>query len=44
MKKMFERLIDEVFEMILGSLDIDLCDIKDEDFLTGAAHLGDATG
>ena len=44
MKKMLERLIDEVFEMILGSFDIDLCDIKDEDLTTGATPLGDPVG
>ena len=44
MSKMIEKLIDEVFEMILGSFDIDLCDLKDEDVIAGGAHLGGATG
>ena len=44
MKKMIQRLIDEVFEMILGSFDIDLYDIKDEDVIAGAAPLGNPGG
>ena len=44
MSKLIEKLIDEVFEMILGSFDIDLCDLKDEDFVAGGANLGGATG
>ena len=44
MSKLIEKLIDEVFEMILGSFDIDLCDLDDEDMCPGAVRLGNATG
>ena len=44
MKKMFERVIDEVFEMILGSFDIDLGSLDDADLFTDGARLGAATG
>ena len=39
MKKMFTKMFDEVLEMILGSFDIDLCELKDEDLITGATPL-----
>ena len=44
MSKLIEKLIDEVFEMILGSFDIDLRDLKYEDLFTGGGRLGEAVG
>ena len=44
MKKMIEKIIDEILELVAGSFEIDPCNLKDEDLVTGASALGAATG
>ena len=44
MKKMIEKIIDEILELVAGSFEIDPCNLKDEDLVAGASRLGVATG
>ena len=44
MKKLIEKIVDEILELVAGSFEIDPCNFKDEDMATGAAHLGEAVG
>ena len=44
MTKMIEKIVDAMFELISGSFDIDLHDLKDEDLVSGVAPLGGALG
>ena len=44
MKKLIEKIVDEILELVAGSFEIDPCNLKDEDLFTGAVHLGGTTG
>jgi hypothetical protein len=44
MKKMIEKIVDEILELVVGSFEIDPCNLKDEDMVTDAARLGGVTG
>ncbi len=44
MKKMIEKIVDAILELVAGPFEIDPCNLKDEDMATGAAHLGEAVG
>ena len=44
MKKLIEKIVDEILELVVGSFEIDPCNLKDEDMVTDAARLGGATG
>ena len=44
MKKMIEKIVDAMLELVAGSFEIDPCNLKDEDMLTGTDRLGEATG
>ena len=44
MKKMIEKIVDEILELVAGSFEIDPCNIKDEDLFTDAPRLGAAAG
>ena len=44
MKKIVEKIVDAMFELISGSFDIDLRDLKYEDLFTGGGRLGEAVG
>ena len=44
MNKMIEKIVDAVFELISGSFDIDLRDLKYEDLFTDGGRLGEAAG
>ena len=44
MKKLIEKIVDEILELVAGSFEIDTCNIKDEDLFAGAARLGGAAG
>ena len=44
MKKIIEKIVDAVVELISGSFDIDLRDLKYEDLFTGGGRLGEAVG
>ncbi len=44
MKTIIEKLVDAMVELISGSFDIDLRDIRYEDLFTGGDRLGEAVG
>ena len=44
MKKMIEKIVDEILELVVGSFEIDPCNLKDEDLATGAPRLGATAG
>ena len=44
MTKMIEKIVDAMFELISGSFDIDLRDLKYEDLFTGGDRLREAAG
>ena len=44
MKKLIEKIVDEILELVAGSFEIDPCNLKDEDLFTGASRLGAAAG
>ena len=44
MKKMIEKIVDAILELVAGSFEIDPCNLKDEDLVTGASRLGAAAG
>ena len=44
MKKMIEKIVDEILELVAGSFEIDPCTLKDEDMVTGTSRLGAAVG
>ena len=44
MKKMIEKIVDEILELVVGSFEIDPCNLKDEDMATDASRLGAAAG
>ena len=44
MKKMIEKIVDAILELVAGSFEIDPCNLKDEDLATGVARLGGTTG
>ena len=44
MKKMMEKIVDAILELVAGSIGIDPCNIKDEDLVTGAFRLRAAAG
>ena len=44
MKKIIEKIVDAMFELISGSFDIDLRDLKYEDLFAHNEHLGGAAG
>ena len=44
MKKMIEKIVDAMLELVAGSFEIDPCNLKDEDMLKGADCLGEAVG
>ena len=44
MKKMIEKIVDAILELVAGSFEIDSCNLKDEDLVTGASRLGAAAG
>ena len=44
MKKIIEKIVDAMVELISGSFDIDLRDLKYEDLFTGDGRLGEAVG
>ena len=44
MKKLIEKIVDEILELVAGSFEIDPCNLKDEDLATGASRLGAAAG
>ena len=43
MKKMIEKIVDAILELVAGSFEIDPCNLKDEDMVTEAPGMG-ATG
>ena len=44
MKKMIEKIVDAILELVAGSFEIDPCNLKDEDMATDAPHMGVAAG
>ena len=44
MKKLIEKIVDEILELVAGSFEIGPCNLKDEDLFTGAARLGESVG
>lgn len=44
MKKMIEKIVDSILELVTGSFEIDPCNLKDEDFVPGVGYLGEASG
>ena len=44
MKKLIEKIVDEILELVTGSFEIDPCNLKDEDLFTDAPRLGAAAG
>ena len=44
MKKLIEKIVDEILELVAGSFEIDPCNLKDEDLFTDAPRLGAAAG
>ena len=44
MTKMIEKIVDAMFELISGSFDIDLRDLKYEDLFTGGDRFREAAG
>ena len=44
MKKMIEKIVDAMLELVAGSFEIGPCNLEDEDLVTGAFRLGGATG
>ena len=44
MKKMIQKIVEAVLELVSGSFDIDLRDLKYEDLFTGGDRLGEAVG
>ena len=44
MKKMIEKIVDAILELVAGSFEIGPCNLKDEDLLPDASRFGAATG
>ena len=44
MKKMIEKIVDAILELVAGSFEIGPCNLKDEELLSGAARLGGVAG
>ena len=44
MKKMIQKIVDAVVELVSGSFDIDLRDLKYEDLFAHDEHLGGVAG
>ena len=44
MKKMIEKIVDAILELVAGSFEIDACNLKDENLVTSASRHGGATG
>ena len=44
MKKMIEKIVDSILELVAGSFEIDPCNLKDEDFVPGTSHFAEASG
>ena len=44
MKKIIEKIVDAILELVAGSFEIDPCNLKDEDMATDASRLGAAAG
>lgn len=44
MKKMIEKIVDAMLELVAGSVEIDPCNLRDEDLATGDSCLGAAAG
>lgn len=44
MKKMIEKIVDAILELVAGSFEIDTGNLKDEDLFPGTSRLGAATG
>ena len=44
MKKLIEKIVDAILELVAGSFEIDPCNLRDEDLVTGASRLGAAAG
>ena len=44
MKKMIEKIVDSILELVAGSFEIDPCNLKEEDSVSGAGYLGEASG
>ncbi len=44
MKKMIEKIVDEILELVAGSFEIDPCNLKDDDMVTDPSHMGVAAG
>ena len=44
MKKMIEKIADEILDLVVGSFEIGSCNLRDEDLFTGAARLGGIAG
>ena len=44
MKKMIEKIVDAILELVAGPVEIGPCNLKDEDMVTDAPRLGAAAG
>ncbi len=44
MKKMIEKIVDAILELVAGSFEIGPCNLKDEELFPGAARLGGVAG
>ena len=44
MKKMIEKIVDAILELVAGSFEIGPCNLTDEDLVAGASRLGAAAG
>ena len=44
MKKMIEKIVDAILELVAGPFEIDPCNLKDEDMFTDVTRLGAAAG
>ena len=44
MKKMIEKIVDAILELVVGPFEIGPCNIKEEDLFTGTSRLGTAAG
>ena len=44
MKKMIEKIVDAILELVAGSFEIDPCNLKDEELFPGAVRLGGVAG
>ena len=44
MKKMIEKIVDAILELVAGSIEFGHCNLTDEDLASGASRLGTVTG